>query len=118
MAAAVAATATPRRARRITWRRRASPRRRCARARRSGLGGDGLLSEDAAATSASGSPRSALRERGEALADPGALEAVVREMLKPMLKDWLDRHLLEIVEDLVTREIAGSSAATLSGHRP
>jgi cell pole-organizing protein PopZ len=27
-------------------------------------------------------------------------------MLKPMLKEWLDSHLPEIVEDLVTREIA------------
>ncbi len=27
-------------------------------------------------------------------------------MLQPMLKDWLDEHLPEIVEELVTREIA------------
>ena len=27
-------------------------------------------------------------------------------MLRPMLKDWLDQHLPEIVEELVTREIA------------
>jgi cell pole-organizing protein PopZ len=27
-------------------------------------------------------------------------------MLKPMLKDWLDQRLPEIVEELVTREIA------------
>lgn len=33
------------------------------------------------------------------------LEALVREMLKPILKDWLDRHLPEIVEELVQREI-------------
>ena len=35
-----------------------------------------------------------------------ALEALVRNMLRPILKDWLDEHLPEIVEELVTREIA------------
>jgi cell pole-organizing protein PopZ len=27
-------------------------------------------------------------------------------MLRPILKDWLDEHLPQIVEELVTREIA------------
>lgn len=67
----------------------------------------GLVSEDAAAASRQKlAALSALRQQNEAPADPGALEAVVREMLRPMLKDWLDRHLPEIVEQLVTREIA------------
>jgi cell pole-organizing protein PopZ len=70
--------------------------------------GDGLVSEDAAAASRQSlAALSALRERGETLpAGDGPLEAVVREMLKPMLKDWLDRNLPEMVEELVTREIA------------
>jgi cell pole-organizing protein PopZ len=69
--------------------------------------GPGLLSEDAAATSRERlASLSALRQRSDAPADSGALEAVVREMLRPILKDWLDAHLPEIVEDLVTREIA------------
>ena len=69
--------------------------------------GPGLLSEDAAAASRERlASLSALRQRTEAPAETGALEAVVREMLRPMLKDWLDAHLPEIVEDLVTREIA------------
>jgi cell pole-organizing protein PopZ len=34
-------------------------------------------------------------------------------MLKPMLKDWLDRHLPEIVEQLVTREIARITGKSL-----
>ncbi|HVQ09702.1 MAG TPA: DUF2497 domain-containing protein [Allosphingosinicella sp.] len=69
--------------------------------------GPSLLSEDAAAASSKRlASLSALRQRGESPPDPGALEAVVREMLKPMLKDWLDQRLPEIVEDLVTREIA------------
>ena len=70
--------------------------------------GPTLLSDNAAAASRSRlASLSALRQRGEAqVADAGALEAVVREMLRPMLKDWLDQRLPEIVEELVTREIA------------
>lgn len=45
------------------------------------------------------------RTEGGASAGDGPLERVVREMLKPMLRDWLDRHLPEIVEELVQREI-------------
>ena len=69
---------------------------------------DGLVSEDAAAASLrSLAALSAMREKSETLPQgDGPLEAVVREMLKPMLKDWLDRHLPELVEELVTREIA------------
>ena len=33
------------------------------------------------------------------------LEGLVREMLRPMLKDWLDTHLPEMVETMVKREI-------------
>ncbi len=70
--------------------------------------GPTLLSDNAAASTRSRlATLSALRQRGEAqAADPGALEAVVRELLKPMLKEWLDQRLPEIVEELVTREIA------------
>jgi uncharacterized protein len=69
--------------------------------------GPGLLSEDAAAASRQRlASLSALRQRSDAPAENGALEAVIRDMLRPILKDWLDQHLPEIVEDLVTREIA------------
>jgi cell pole-organizing protein PopZ len=39
---------------------------------------------------------------------PGAdsLEALVREMLRPMLREWLDAKLPAIVETMVAREIA------------
>jgi cell pole-organizing protein PopZ len=51
------------------------------------------------------------------IAEPGAqpqivrsgetsLEGLVRDMLRPMLADWLDRNLPEIVERLVKAEIA------------
>lgn len=68
---------------------------------------NGLMSSDAAAASREKlAALSALRGREDMPAQTGALEAVVREMLKPMLKNWLDDHLPEIVEELVTREIA------------
>lgn len=41
-----------------------------------------------------------------AVAGEGPLEAVVRDMLRPLLKEWLDRNLPDMVEALVTREIA------------
>ncbi len=34
------------------------------------------------------------------------LEDMVREMLRPMLKQWLDEHLPRIVDDHVKREIS------------
>jgi len=34
------------------------------------------------------------------------LEGLVREMLRPMLSDWLDRNLPELVESMVAKEIA------------
>ncbi|MEP9402942.1 DUF2497 domain-containing protein [Sphingomonas sp. VNH70] len=39
---------------------------------------------------------------------PGAdsLEGLVREMLRPMLRDWLDAKLPGIVEEMVAKEIA------------
>jgi len=62
----------------------------------------------------------AMRESLAALAlisEPGAppqivrsgetsLEGLVRDMLRPMLAEWLDRNLPEIVERLVKAEIA------------
>jgi cell pole-organizing protein PopZ len=38
---------------------------------------------------------------------------VVRAMLKPMLRDWLDRNLPEIVDALVAREIARITGKSL-----
>lgn len=64
---------------------------------------------------AAGASRARLAELAAASAQAAPpsdapLEALVREMLKPVLKDWLDRHLPEIVEDLVKREIERISA--------
>jgi cell pole-organizing protein PopZ len=77
-----------------------------------------LVSEDAAAASRQSlAALSALRERNEgpavSSAGDGPLEAVVREMLKPMLKEWLDIHLPGIVEQLVAREVARITGKSL-----
>jgi uncharacterized protein len=37
---------------------------------------------------------------------PNPLEAMVREMLRPVLKDWLDQNLPGIVDEHVKREIS------------
>jgi len=67
---------------------------------------DTLISSDTAAASRQSLAALAeARERAGETGD-GPLEAVVREMLKPMLKDWLDQNLPAIVEDIVSREIA------------
>lgn len=48
--------------------------------------------------------------------DPAAdntLEGLVREMLRPMLKEWLDARLPDIVNAAVEREVARISGRTL-----
>jgi hypothetical protein len=72
---------------------------------------DGLLSDAVASASRQKlAVLSALKDRSEpvaaAPAPEGPLEALVRDMLRPMLKEWLDQHLPGIVEELVAREVA------------
>jgi cell pole-organizing protein PopZ len=69
---------------------------------------DGLVSDDAATASRQSlAALVSLRAGADGVpADDAALGAAVREMLKPMLKEWLDRRLPDMVEELVTREIA------------
>ncbi|MET1112067.1 MAG: DUF2497 domain-containing protein [Allosphingosinicella sp.] len=78
--------------------------------------GQGLVSDDAAiASRQSLAALASLRAAGmEAIpTDDAALGAAVREMLKPLLKDWLDRNLPDMVEELVTREIARITGKSL-----
>ncbi|HEX9963613.1 MAG TPA: DUF2497 domain-containing protein [Allosphingosinicella sp.] len=77
--------------------------------------GHALVSDDAATASRQLlAVLASLRERSEgAPIDDAALGAAVREMLKPLLKDWLDRNLPDIVEELVTREIARITGKSL-----
>lgn len=69
--------------------------------------GDGLMSPEAAALSAAafaslgqGAVRSEM-----SVGDAKTLEGLVAELLRPMLKQWLDTHLPSMVETLVREEI-------------
>jgi len=73
--------------------------------------GEALLSAAAAAASASAfaglmNGRSSLDRQTRVSSGPDlTLEDIVREMLRPMLKEWLDDHLPGLVERLVRKEI-------------
>ena len=60
--------------------------------------------------SARDASRQALASLAGLKLDPGAanntLDGLVREMLKPMLKTWLDANLPDLVERVVAREVA------------
>jgi uncharacterized protein len=69
-----------------------------------------MLLAPAAAAAASAAVGHLLRtvaaERGSAVSRGGpTIEDVVREELRPLLKDWLDQHLPALVERLVRAEI-------------
>lgn len=66
---------------------------------------DPILSDQAA--EATRGPLEALSRMVVTPDVPGSdtLEGMVREMLKPMLRDWLDANLPRIVENMVSREI-------------
>ena len=52
--------------------------------------------------------RAILNRRDVAVDDAGqnmTLEGMVREMLKPLLREWLDRNLPYLIERLVKKEI-------------
>ena len=52
-------------------------------------------------------PPPAAPEPGPALGDGGkTIEDLVKEMLRPMLKEWLDKNLPPMVERYVEREIS------------
>jgi len=66
---------------------------------------DTILSQHAALAS-----RGALDQLSRLVVKPGSaetgtLEGLVREMLRPMLREWLDAKLPGIVESMVSREI-------------
>ncbi|WP_323015284.1 DUF2497 domain-containing protein [Devosia sp.] len=47
------------------------------------------------------------RLKGMGIGNPGAtIESLMRDMLRPMLKEWLDENLPAVVERLVEKEIA------------
>ncbi|HVI97906.1 MAG TPA: DUF2497 domain-containing protein [Sphingomonas sp.] len=64
-----------------------------------------ILSEQAAQAS-----RGALESLSKLIVKPevagtDTLQGLVEQMLRPMLRDWLDAHLPELVEKMVSREI-------------
>jgi cell pole-organizing protein PopZ len=65
----------------------------------------GLVSGKAAKAS-----KAALAALDSVRIDPAAgantMDGLVREMLKPMLKEWLDANLPDLVERVVAREVA------------
>jgi cell pole-organizing protein PopZ len=72
-----------------------------------------LVSEQAAVAS-----RDALLALSKVVVKPepgtdNTLDGLVREMLRPMLKEWLDQRLPELVEGLVAREIARITGRSL-----
>ena len=67
---------------------------------------DRIISDETEATASQRvSALSAMLVRGYE-GSPDTLEGMVRELLTPMLKNWLDADLPEIVERMVAREIA------------
>lgn len=67
--------------------------------------GDGILSQrTAAATRGPLDTLSRLVVKPE-IAGSDTLEAMVREMLRPMLREWLDANLPHMVEAMVAKEI-------------
>lgn len=68
-------------------------------------GAETLLSDRTEAAS-----RQALAALSTLSIDPQAgadtLDGLVRDLLRPMLRDWLDAHLPDLVERLVAREVA------------
>ena len=55
-----------------------------------------------------GSLRSVIREQRAVLTHRGgpSIEDIIREEMRPLLREWLDAHLPKIVEQLVRAEIA------------
>jgi cell pole-organizing protein PopZ len=65
----------------------------------------GILSDDASNATASAFNRLADTIVAQATAGNRSVEEITREVLRPMLKSWLDEHLPRVVERLVREEI-------------
>jgi len=66
---------------------------------------DSLLTQTAAAASVDALSRLAQNIAISRAGNGGTLEDIVREMIRPMLKDWLDRNLPPMIERMVEREL-------------
>ena len=69
--------------------------------------GPPLLDEDAAETSRTAFEQlTTVAATAPAVAQANPLEELVREMLRPLLKQWLDDHLPGLIDEHVKREIS------------
>jgi cell pole-organizing protein PopZ len=69
--------------------------------------GEALMSEERAeATRQSLAALAAVRQQHPAAQSESPLEAAVKDMLRPKLKQWHDERLPQMIEDIVAREIA------------
>lgn len=90
------------------------PQAASAESAEAGASTDPIMSDDTvAASQAALAALSAMtdpanRDRDTDAAHP--LEGLVREMLRPMLQEWLDDNLPSMVEEMVAREIARIAA--------
>jgi len=66
---------------------------------------DSLLTDTAKAASMDALNRLAQNIAISRAGQGGTLEDIVREMVKPMLRDWLDRNLPPMIERMVEREL-------------
>lgn len=69
--------------------------------------GESILTDTAASATLEGFARLAHNAAVDRGTHPGGItiEDIVREMMRPMLRDWLDRNLPPLVEKLVQREL-------------
>jgi cell pole-organizing protein PopZ len=74
-------------------------------ARQATVDPSGILSADASDATASAFNRLADTIVAQATAGNRSVEEITREVLRPMLKSWLDEHLPRVVERLVREEI-------------
>lgn len=68
---------------------------------------------EAAARASLAALSSLIVKPSEPAAAENTLEGLVREMLRPMMKDWLDANLPRLVEGMVAKEIARITGRTL-----
>lgn len=66
---------------------------------------DSLLTDNAKAASMDSLTRLAQNIAISRAGQGGTLEDIVRELVKPMLRDWLDRNLPPMIERMVEREL-------------
>ena len=68
-------------------------------------GGDALTDERIAGAAATALGKLMVKRSAEEEANPNTLDGLMRELLRPMIKDWLDANLPTIVERKVEEEV-------------